>query len=434
MRIWIGMIFLGSGVLIVILSKPEKVVIDDVNLGGEKESVVMPHVSRCAVPWWERDEPIYEPWLFDNQVEWIRHWKLVENDYVRTIHGDVAKISKKVEDFEMSKEDLDKFVSSKPMKRIVGALHGWHQLNAKQLCAFTGIHSRNLTRYTNPLFKAGILERGRYVMPNRNENRNQLWKLHYGKNYKRFVKALDLQDYWNITFGVSSKGSLPHERHNVTAAEIALRWHETANVDLYQGVSPERLNDPKIMVSGFDSRFKQKSDLCVVRDDGLRIMLEITNSSNYMHLRSKMQNWVRTLAERPYSQMGMHVIFVNTSPYNFDELSRTLRKIHALELTPEKTKLDADTNKRAAARISVASYRNWFPSRWNVSNDFRKLTSIRRIGDSADSEDWTEVDLFGKNAIKFSPAEGVLWDAPSVNLPNLLSTPSWAGGKRSVTP
>ena len=404
------------------------------NSEADEMHILISHLSRCKqAPWWERDDPVYEPWLFDNSINWQWHWKLEEGDYVRDIHGQPSRQAKKVPDFELTEATLKRIVKSQPLKRIIGALHGWHQLNAKQLCAFTGIDQRNLTRYTQPLFKAGILERGEYNVPTRNEQRNYLWRLNYGEGYKEVIKAVNLRDYYNLTYDIQATGSRPHERHNITVAEIVLRWLEVNNVFETQGIGPERVNQPRLMIPGNEEVFN--ADASIVRHDGLRIMLEVTQASNTGFLIRKMHRWMKLLASAPYSESGIHVIFINCSPYTPDDMSRSFRKIHATELIPEKTGLDPQQNFRAASRITFASYRDWFPDRWMVSDRFVNLTSIRRKGEGKEPEDWEEIDLFGDDQIKFKPNNPKIdWFAPAQTLPELYSTPPWVDEERVWIP
>jgi hypothetical protein len=118
----------------------------------------------------------------------------------------------------------------------------------------------------------------------------------------------------------------------------------------------------------------KRADLTIVREDGLRIAVEITATVSD-HFDSKVRSWAKLLAETPLKDSGLVVLFVAAeSPgkikANTDASATSIRgRIHSAILKALK-EFPGTSYDRIASRIGVATWREYFPKKHYASDRF----------------------------------------------------------------
>lgn len=214
-------------------------------------------------------------------------------------------------------------------------------------------------------------------------------------------------------------------RHDILGAELALRAADLLKIGTVLGPQFSTFPD---LTAGCDkpSKSKGESDLTLVRDDGVRVTIEITATLGE-RFKEKVQRIVRTVSEAPMASSGLVVIFLLAPAASMSE--RDLKKMrkrvyHAIADAVDEFPFSG--NRLTAERIGIATWREWFPAPLVASERFGRLTVDRLTGRG---RTWEEADLWDPAALPFEPHQS--FDARAIIKSSALmgQTPSWLRAK-----
>lgn len=242
-------------------------------------------------------------------------------------------------------------------------------------------------------------------------------------NVKR-LEELRAHLTWAEWLAITGNRPLPtepvHLRHDILGAELGLRASEYLHVGAVLGPHFSRMTDLTAL-SLRPETTTGSADLTIVRDDGLRIAIELTSSLG-QRFRGKVRRWVRILREQPLRASGLVVVFlVAPSPAMLDRAGDRVRLAVYREVAAA-TLEDYETV-QVASRIGVATWREWFPSSLVASEAFVGLRVDRPTGRS--DALWERCDLWNPEAFPFEAREPEEVRAIASNASFLSQTAPW---------
>lgn len=312
-----------------------------------------------------------------------------------------------------------------------GVLDSWRTVSSEQLAAFTGCRYFLDPNYSTlaASFALDIIDIGTYPnksRPSPGMNRNVVLRT---SNSDSFTKAIEPTltgpELLSVTAGHPWSTGGQYDRHNVLSTELALRAAEYLPVGAVLG---EKLSSLDLLagvglgkkLARVDSR---RADGTIVRTDGLRIVFELTATASAA-FENKVRRWAQIISERPLETSGLTVVFVaaphpdrprHTSTDPRHEIYRKMAQV--LREFPGRGK------DSPAARIGVAHWEEWFPSRHAMSEAFLNLEADFAINDATGPDRWASRGLLTDYA--FEPWH--TFDATAVleNSKLLAATPHW---------
>jgi hypothetical protein len=323
------------------------------------------------------------------------------------------------------------------VERAIAILTTWRVLTTHQFAAFAGMSRKKVSPLLKSMLEAGLLERG--VMKARFEIGRAipyLWRLRRGEELSAWMKALSPQRAWGITLG-GDMGAGGHDRHDILAAEIALRAAEV--IPGLQGILGERAAGAKELFTDHpDTRIR--GDVVIVREDGLRIVLEITTQPKIREVSKKMARWARMLGERGGpNATGVVVVFVAANHERTAGTLQSLKNNHDLALVahamgaagpapPEHVRM-------ARAGVFLAHWQDWFPAQSFISEDFADLL----VSYASAAGKWSQVRLAqsGPGGVPFVPPDdGRDWKVLLRARESFHAVPRWIDGpiRSEITP
>ncbi len=219
-------------------------------------------------------------------------------------------------------------------------------------------------------------------------------------------KVRELRDHLTYAEWVSVTGGRPpgigpvHIRHDALAAELALRSAQLQRVGTVLGPHFSMLEELTLM-SAHAGKTKGGPDLTIVRDDGLRIAVEITATIGKSFVQ-KVDRWAKTLAANPFGQSGLMVIFL-AAPSVEDQNDRgdwPRRDIYGAVARAAKD-FPGRPGDRTADRMGAATWREWFPDSLVATERFTSLTVDRPTGREPL---WETCDLLDTATLRIDPA------------------------------
>lgn len=377
---------------------------------AEVDSAAGPKFGAAARvdPYWER------LWLPGSQAVWSTVFDETETSAAT---------------FDPDRAPADTLLSS-PSRRgsriaALGVLDAWRAVTAQQVCAFTG--SAEFAGPDKPvvrsLFDGGLLDVGVFPRVFRGSP-TTIYRPSPTRVFDTHVSPrLTYPEWLAITGGLGWSTGHQFDRHNLLAVELALRAAEyTAMVPLGEKFASVDLLAYSGLGKPANRAGGRTGDGLLVRDDGLRVVLEITANASAA-IEAKVDKWAKLLTERPLETSGLVVIFV-LAPHPDVVRKRqtptsvagvTKKKIGKVLRGYPSRSADAPAN-----RIGVVSWANWFPSAGTFTEAF--LVGTAEFP-GEDMGTWHARDLFMD--YPFEPYAG--FDATAVldNVNTLGSTPHW---------
>jgi len=304
----------------------------------------------------------------------------------------------------MEREQIEQVLGSLSLKsrnRLIctcSALDSWGQMTATQMQHLIGTSPLNsqgrLHRELAALYSLGAIDVGSLG----EQDTPETILLRYGrKDYwrKLLTPYLTQTELMMIDGGVVGTPRIGyHDRHNTLTVEFALR--AATLLESIEAAYGEKFSSTAMMapqdyiVSGFTPgahRQPARADATLVRSDGLRIVLETTANSS-KSLRTKVRRWARFLDRHPMHRMPVFVLFVAAPhPGRDGRVSAGPSAKIRDDITDELKTLSSLGPNAAAARIGVAGWEEFFPSRHEVSDAFTDLRVRVRQGG------WSEISL-----------------------------------------
>ncbi|MGH9069261.1 MAG: hypothetical protein ACRD0J_17495 [Acidimicrobiales bacterium] len=303
---------------------------------------------------------------------------------------------------------------------VAGALAGWRLLSADHLARFGRVSAADLAGVVLPaMWRAGLVERGAFDVLG--VEAPALYRLRSGPELSGWLAGLDPAAWLSVTAGEPVGGARSLGRHDLLAAEVGLRASE-AGVGL-QAVFPESLARPSLLVPGSGST-RAKGDLVIVREDGLRVVVELT-ASRTPELTAKVARWGRLLAA---GDAGLVVVFLTAATPGGDQaglVRKGIPKAFESVLCPEGLGLAGAwaTNEevsRARKGLAVADWEDWFPGPGCCSTAFPALEARFLVPRSEGR--WGTVGL--ARQYPFEPEDPSEWLWPGKERERVLAAPA----------
>lgn len=393
-------------------------------------------------PWWERHDPFAEPEIFAESPRW-RYRRQYSDLHAPSPFGRVRRIRVAEPDFTGLSP---RRANSARTRAVVASLIQYHHLTTNQLAALGGWDPKRSDVVLAPLWAAGMLERCRMDPQNIIGGRGDtIWQLLLRSPDRTFISELPVRRWlgelshpeWALlTLGAdpfATGAGRRHLRHNLLASELMLRAHEV--VDSIAATWGEALSSPHLLLPpghpatpGHPPGWR--ADIGMLRQDGFRILVEVTLAGRAERaVGEKMLRWARLLSSHTHNTSGMVVVFCNADPARHDKTASTLRNCHRQYLTAERLGEPGrpalpDAVRRARSHILVASWKEWFPFAWGISDRFRRLSAAF----SLDGETFRYTDLADRVQTPFEPADPTVWMDAILNFGLATHHPSWSGG------
>jgi hypothetical protein len=382
---------------------------------------VWPQLSAApAFQWWTRIEPYYDSWLWESQPLFTAKAK------VRRIVDPASGGMRTVQVPDHADPDSDgqrmwaRSLTNPTQRRIMTTLAQAHTMSADQLHCWAGMSHGNTHRFTPHLFELGLTRRGRYqpgtVTPGRLPS---LWSInHDGDPIGRWMAELPDADAAQVCGNDERRlYRTVHARHNVLAAELALRLMEAQ--PQWTAVSGERASNPVGLTGDDEADTQLLGDLTLWRSDGLRVIVELCASPDRTHLVRKMAKWGDWLGRDTLEHTGVVVVFVGADRTGGARFARQLRKHHAEVLNVGTLRVAGRVAtpaqvQRARGRLLLATWDDWFPGPHRIS----AAGVAGTCAFTANGDTYHPVDLTG---LGYS---GIAW--PTDAATDAL-TPPWAG-------
>ncbi len=305
----------------------------------------------------------------------------------------------------------------------------YHTVTSEQMAAITGqpalMSARSRTMAE--LFATGITEVG--VLGNGmlgRTVRDRLTLHRPARNrhfHDRLQEHLTYPELMSITAGKEFAPGLPHDRHDLLAAEFLLRCAEWVECGVVLG---ERLSDWDLLAfsgTGAPSRYgmdSKRADGVLVRTDGLRVAIEVTATVG-PSFKAKVRRWAALLSERSTAQTGLVVLFlVAPSPGSRSREHLNSARKHIAAAARDHAGWSHD---RTHSRMFVADFRDYFPAPGQVAPGFFPLMALRPTGPVTAL--WEEASVLDPMDTPFDPHANLDALAVLSNSCALRSVPFW---------
>lgn len=319
----------------------------------------------------------------------------------------------------------------------LGALDQWRTLTAEQLALFSGDSkiASGASTVMKQLFASGLADVGIFANALINSRSAQVGTVYrpgaHNEFERRLSPALSYQEWLSITGGTPFDTKSQFDRHNLLAAELALRIAEFCSPATVLG---EKLSTiAALAYEGWGEHAPiqaqgRAADLTAIREDGLRVALEITANATATGFERKVEKWASTVSTRRLSESGLIVIFVVASKPGTRNLLTDVRKrvARAVRLYPG---LNHDMS---ANRIGVVDWRDWFPAVGQVHPGFPSMDAWFYDPTSVDDEgkgEWVRRSVFDFFDYGYDPAPGRDPLEVRTGASALRATPAWLRGE-----
>lgn len=314
---------------------------------------------------------------------------------------------------------------------LLAALDSWRTVTAKQAATITGrpgLVSPKISAVTS-LFNAGIIDIGTSDTGLFSSSLNDSgWLYRPARTsvmQEEVIPTLTRGEILAVTGGYPWMSSSQYDRHNILSTELALRVAEYCHIgtvigekfSTYDLLAHSGLGLPSVQIPN-------RADGVVVREDGLRIAIEVTASTSPTFT-VKVRRWAQLLQERPLGSAGLMVLFVIADPpENHSIAGHSQVRAEAMKAIARAVRdFPGSSADPTAAKIGVAAWRDWFPSSHTVSEGFIDLSAdffTQGLNGS-----WVERDILDTDNLPFEPISGFEPHSVIDNCSLLHGTPFW---------
>ncbi len=304
----------------------------------------------------------------------------------------------------------------------LGAIHLWRTMTSEQVAAVVGSPLMSSSRSIDLrlLLEAGLVQRGGAFAGERRVVVPTLWRPDVTDVALHFLDQLSYAEWLGVSACQKWSCGSQAAWHNLITTELSLRVAELTPIGTVFG---ELLAGVRLLFP-FDERLaksRRSADAVWVRDDGLRIVVEMTANAAAT-FQARLEHWIDVLlgdAER-----STVVCFVDVSDPDNDRNrpDHLVRRAvaSAVSSSPERVRA------RIAERVCLVRYRDWFPGLGLVHPSFFGLRVERPTG--GPGARWEPVDLLDPYAVVFTPADPVAARAPIVHAGDVYGVPHWLRG------
>lgn len=380
--------------------------------------VVSPAVHR---PYHERLDPFFDRVLWDDPVRLTGRWH-----HQRTVDENSGRAYlERVPDYlPADSPQFTRLTTSIRARELVATLHTFRHMDAMQLQAWLGVDRRNFTLWAKPLFDCGIVMRGTHNVKRMHGRLPYLYALNDDRPLRLWLRRLG-KDTARQLLGTDDglpRFSPRYLRHNLLVSEVALRSLETSAawiaVDGEQRASTATLLP--VAQQQQDVTRPLSADTVLWRGDGMRVAVEVMASSNWSHLRSRLGRWAQQFAVLG-PDANLTLVWLNAASDGHEKVAAKMRRLFDDVVAYGKVTDEAGMPVSPArielirSRMLLASWRDWYPDRQQVSLAGARLTCARRT-----ERGWAAVDVADLDE---HPNPAGFVHAP----PEGLVTPAWAG-------
>ncbi len=300
-----------------------------------------------------------------------------------------------------------------------GTVNLWRTVTGQQLAAITGQSGLNSTTSdeTGLLFDAGLIQRGRFHYAGRALTEfPEIFRPDPQASKVDLRQHLRFADWVGVTLGGPLMRGHQYDRHNILMAELSLRAAEICPLRSVLGealATWTKLFDPQLHPNPYRS-----SDAVWIRDDGLKIAVELTAAVTVTT--TKKIDQLADLLSRDTSK-SLVVLFVVAAQPNdrrTGDVTNRLRQAVKRSSHSSRTRILANVEKRMA----IVRWTDCFPGPGIATRDFVRLRAQRY---SAVDDDWVVVDLLDPYDVPFSGAGSPEVAETSTNLNDVLGAPWW---------
>ena len=288
------------------------------------------------------------------------------------------------------------------MLAAMGALAQWHTMSTRQLAAAGGWKANQGCRVLTPLWDAGILERTRTLSKSmKSGSSDYTWRIRSSGQLRQWLDRLDDKNFLQTTFGKDITVAGPasaHVVHNLLMTEMALRAYERVpNIEVIYG---ERFGDAHMVLPSSHPKWPPeptpwRADAVAVRSDGMRLMFELIHSVSSAQWRKKLPRWVEMLGSADRTESGAILVLFNAVLSEQHNAAGDRIRAGLKEAFDE---MDPKVAQRARTQIVVASWREWFPMRYEISDRFLRLEAAYWSGKT-----WRRVALSQPDPTSIDP-------------------------------
>ncbi|QYJ03101.1 hypothetical protein KUV85_12235 [Nocardioides panacisoli] len=289
---------------------------------------------------------------------------------------------------------------------LLGALVCWGALTSNQAAALVGdvrladprsrlvatLFVNELVRINSPLPGQGLADAGRAAA---------MYQLGYLDAVHAQRHLLTGAEWLAVSGGHDLPSGDGNPRHDVLAAELGLRAAALPSIATVVG--------PRL--SGFSSLVpplhgctppKGGPDLVLVRNDGMRICIELTATTGRA-FDKKVERWARLLAEAPMKRTGIVVIFLAAG--RLVGMRKKAARWPEHEIYKNLAAAVAKSGSRdVAERMFAAHWHDWFPAPLTATSDFTTLTAAAPVGHR---RAWAPASVGDVDLYPFTPEEDV---------------------------
>jgi hypothetical protein len=376
----------------------------------------------------QRRDPYWDQlWVSGSQAIWATRAAMEQ----RSVLGEGRVNQKFLLTEQEALENLSGNYSRRTRQNMWAVVDSWRTISAEQAAAFTGAPAlaTPTTLAVASSFAIGLIDIGTLPMAiqqARGFDSRALYRPSNTDAYRELIApTLTYPERLQITGGYPWASGGQYDRHNVLAAELALRAAEHLAIG---GVLGEKFASVDLLAGSGIGRTlpkpdNRRADGVILRPDGMRIAVEITATASNT-FKQKVRRWAQLLTERPLETSGLTILFVTAPHSDRIETGRDPRKAVYQTITEVLREFPGTGRDSPAARIGLASWDQWFPGRHLLSKEFFEMRADFALEPGKRGKDkWVSKSMLTE--IDFQPWRD--FDATAVidNQGLLGATPFW---------
>lgn len=396
-------------------------------------------VSRCPFPELRsvsrRDVYYSGDWIDQTSpVAWYRRGDLeLERDYARD--GVAFWPDGTVVDRDYGEDTVLAQAMRGDRLAVLGAVDQWRTMTIEQAAAVAGVPLRAAQdrRVLSAMCSAGLLDWGVSVSELRSRRR-VLPHLPFvrparsGAFDRLIAPEVTYGELVAVTAGMEFGQSRQFDRHNVLSTELGLRAAEF--LPQLATVVGEKMARTDLLLP-LPSGSQAGGDLVLVRQDGLRIVVELT-ATVAKSFREKVERWASLLSRHSLASSGVVVLFVDASQPSEDG-DRNLQEIRK-QVSMHSASYPGVPGVSVADRMFAVSWRDLFPAAHSVSEGFMGLEAWCPAGPVSRGQRWLRRSLLDEDQVRLpsSEAQSESLAALAVSSRMLAGTPFWMRSSADV--
>lgn len=323
---------------------------------------------------------------------------------------------------------------------VLGALDQWRTATVEQLASIAGVSQRTVLhpRVAGALLGSGLMDYGVPVAEMARSRRLRVphlpvFRPGLEKQFEKLVRPnVSYGELVAITGGREFSASRQFDRHNMLATELGLRAAEF--LPAAGAVVGEKLSRADLIFEGLEAS-QAGGDLTIVREDGLRIVVELTASVSD-RFRDKVERWARLLDRHSLDSSGVVVLFVEAGKPDESGRSSSVLSQITKQISRAATAHPGLPGRSVADRMFVTSWSHLFPGDHLLSEDFLSLRAACPAGPSTGggvmSQRWENRDLMDPRSVRLDPVSPESLRAVMVSAGMLAGSPFWMRSGRDV--